>query len=107
MRLDLREPLTSLVKAKFNAAKASGSLIFSATDLAIIRIAGLSVRGKPPILHPPPPPFSLFFVSRFDPHLFPLPLQNDCVKEEKEKKRQACRCFLSLSVYVCARVCML
>ncbi len=46
MRLDLREPLTALVKAKFTAAKNSGALIFSATELAIIRAAGVSVRGR-------------------------------------------------------------
>ncbi|KAI9886176.1 MAG: hypothetical protein M1823_002028 [Watsoniomyces obsoletus] len=42
MRLDLREPLTALVKAKFTTAKNSGALIFSATELAIIRAAGVS-----------------------------------------------------------------
>jgi ATP adenylyltransferase len=37
MRLGLSEALLSLVKAKFEAAKASSSLLFSPSELAIIR----------------------------------------------------------------------
>lgn len=37
MLLGLTEPLPSLVKAKFKAAKATSSLLFSPTELSIIR----------------------------------------------------------------------
>jgi ATP adenylyltransferase len=37
MLLNLSESLPSLVEAKFTAAKASSSLLFSPTELAIIR----------------------------------------------------------------------
>ena len=46
MRLDLGEPLGSIVKSKFISARNNGSLIFSSTKLAIIRVAGVSVRAR-------------------------------------------------------------
>lgn len=45
MRLDLKESVISLVKSKFHSAKLNGSLLFSATELAVIRAGGLSVRA--------------------------------------------------------------
>ena len=39
MLLGLTESLPSLVEAKFQAAKASSSLVFSPTELSIIRTA--------------------------------------------------------------------
>ena len=47
MRLDLGNSIISLVKAKFASAKLDGHLIFSSTELAIVRAGGLSVRVTP------------------------------------------------------------
>ena len=47
MRLDLGERLSALVKAKYNAAKNSGSVIFSSTELSVIRAGGVPVRMIP------------------------------------------------------------
>lgn len=44
MELSLSESLSTLVERKYQIAKAAESLIFSRTDLALIRIAGLPVR---------------------------------------------------------------
>lgn len=44
MRFGLTESLSSLVKAKFDVAKSNGSLLFSWTDLAIVRANGVPVR---------------------------------------------------------------
>ncbi|KAI9779757.1 MAG: bifunctional AP-4-A phosphorylase/ADP sulfurylase [Peltula sp. TS41687] len=41
MRLELRDKLSNLVKARFNAAKANGSLIFSSTELTVIYPSGV------------------------------------------------------------------
>jgi ATP adenylyltransferase len=50
MLLGLTEALPSLVEAKFNAAKASSSLLFSPSELAIIRTsAGVPV--SVPVVH--------------------------------------------------------
>jgi len=42
--MSLAESLPTLVKQKYNTAKAAESLIFSSTDLTLIRVAGLPVR---------------------------------------------------------------
>lgn len=44
MIFDLRDSLSHMVKAKFNAAEASGALTFSSTELAIVPVAGIPVR---------------------------------------------------------------
>ncbi len=48
MRLDLKDSIISLVKTKFQSAKLNGSLLFSATELAVIRAGALSVRATVP-----------------------------------------------------------
>jgi len=42
--LGLQESLSNLVKSKFLAAKSSGALTFSSTELAIVAVARLPVR---------------------------------------------------------------
>ena len=64
MILGLSEALPSITKRKFEAAKASSDLLFSPTELAIIRSsAGIPV--SMPTL-PPPPPGSHASSSNYD-----------------------------------------
>jgi ATP adenylyltransferase len=54
MMFNLPEALSSLVEAKYQAAKASQAVVFSATELSIIRTsAGIPVRDYAAFALPP------------------------------------------------------